>query len=104
MNVTKVEPAEETPISETIEDEKTEEQEKETAEDLVAAQHIQMLNEQTQQMKIKIEQQEEEMNELSSDIDKTNRLLNIILLILVIALFAVIGFTVFMILRNSGRI
>lgn len=104
MNVTKVEPAEETPISETIEDGKTEEQEKEAAEDLVAAQHIQMLNEQTQQMKIKIEQQEEEMNELSSDIDKTNRLLNIILLILVIALFAVIGFTVFMILRNSGRI
>ena len=104
MNVTKVEPAEEATASKSDEELKTDEDENAVSKDIEAAQHIQMLNEQTQQMKIKIEKQEEEMNELSSDIDKTNRLLNIILLILVIALFAVIGFTVFMILRNSGRI
>ena len=104
MNVTKVEPAEEATASKSDEELQADDDENAVSKDIEAAQHIQMLNEQTQQMKIKIEKQEEEMNELSSDIDKTNRLLNIILLILVIALFAVIGFTVFMILRNSGRI
>ncbi len=66
--------------------------------------HIQLLNEQTQQMKIKIDQQEEELNDLSVGIDKTNRLLNMILIFLVIALLAVIGATIYMILKNGGRI
>ena len=103
MNITKVEAADAEPVAEVNENEEAVEESK-PQEELDAAEHLQLLNEQTQQMKIKIEQQEEEMNELSSGIDKTNRLLNVILLILVIALFAVIGFTVFMILKNSGRI
>lgn len=65
---------------------------------------IERLNEQTQKMKIKMEKHEEEMNELSEGIDKTNRLLNILLIFLIIALLLVIGFTIFVIMKNSGRI
>lgn len=106
MNVSKVEPVEETVYEEKIGDvQKTVEIENQSeVSEIVNDEKIQLLNEQTQQMKIVIEKHEEEMNELSVGIDKTNRLLNILLLILVIALFAVICATVFMILRNSGKI
>lgn len=65
---------------------------------------IQLLNEQTQQIKIQMEKHEEEMEELSVGIDKTNKLLNILLVFLIVALCLVIGFTVFVVLKSSGRI
>ena len=51
-----------------------------------------------------MEKHEEEMEELSVGIDKTNRLLNILLVFLIVALCLVIGFTVYVVLKSSGRI
>ena len=65
---------------------------------------LELLNEKTQQIQIQIEKHEEEMNELSQGIDKTNKLLNVLLVFLIIALFLVIGFTVYVVLKSSGRI
>lgn len=102
MNVSKVEASKpevkEEPIQEEIEDDH---------QTLSLSEHdetLQRLNEQTMQMKIKIEKQEEDLADLTQDIDKTNRLLNIILVILILALFAVIGFTVYTILKNGGKL
>lgn len=102
MNVSKVEASKpevkEEPIQEEIED---------VHQTLSLSEHdetLQRLNEQTMQMKIKIEKQEEDLADLTQDIDKTNRLLNIILVILILALFAVIGFTVYTILKNGGKL
>ncbi len=102
MNVSKVEVSKpevkEEPIQEEIEDDH---------QTLSLSEHdetLQRLNEQTMQMKIKIEKQEEDLADLTQDIDKTNRLLNIILVILILALFAVIGFTVYTILKNGGKL
>lgn len=96
MNVSKVEPQGQ-PISEEVVNET------ETGES-VDPEEIQRLNEQTTQIKIKMEKQEENIADLSQDIDKTNRLLNFILIILVISLFVVIGITVFTVLKSSGKI
>lgn len=96
MNVSKVEPQGQ-PISEEVVNET------ETGES-VNPEEIQRLNEQTTQIKIKMEKQEENIADLSQDIDKTNRLLNFILIILVISLFVVIGITVFTVLKSSGKI
>lgn len=102
MNVSKVEASKpevkDEPIQEEIEDDH---------QTLSLSEHdetLQRLNEQTMQMKIKIEKQEEDLADLTQDIDKTNRLLNIILVILILALFAVIGFTVYTILKNGGKL
>lgn len=65
---------------------------------------IEKLNEATQQIQIRINQHEEEMSEINDGIDKTNKLLNVILFILVVALFAVIGVIVFTILKDGGKI
>lgn len=99
MNITKIEPVKEeiNDESATIEMNKTIEVFDEKASD----EEIQRLNEQTQQMKIVIEKHEEEMNEISVGIDKTNKLLNVLLVILVLALFAVIGITIFMIWKSK---
>lgn len=103
MNISKVEPIQEdADVEETIE--MTTPTPEETITEIISDEEIQRLNEQTQQMKVVIEKHEEEMNEISEGIDKTNRLLNVLLFILVIALFAVIGVTVYMILKSSGRI
>ena len=98
MNVSKVE------SSNVVEEIK--EENKELVEEIHEEKNkqLEILNEKTQQIKIQIDKHEEEMNELSEGIDKTNRLLNILLIFLVIALFLVIGFTIFVILRSSGRI
>lgn len=97
MNVSKIEPQ---ITKETIAPVEEDDNVEETMKD----ETIQRLNEQTLQMKIQIDKQEEDLEDLSQNIDKTNRLLNIILLILVIALFAVIGFTIFTIMKNGGKI
>lgn len=98
MNVSKVEPVKEmNDDSATIEMNKT----IEVYEEKINDDEIQRLNEQTQQMKIVIEKHEEEMNEISEGIDKTNKLLNVLLVILVLALFAVIGFTIYMIWNSK---
>ena len=102
MNVSKVEPV----IEEKNDDFSTIEMNKtiEILDEKVNDEEIQRLNEQTQQMKIVIEKHEEEMNEISEGIDKTNKLLNVLLVFLIIALCLVIGFTVYVVLKSSGRI
>jgi len=100
MNVSKVEEPEtiENIVEEISKQEEVEQVEEEKIKE------IQLLNEQTQQIKIQMEKHEEEMEELSVGIDKTNRLLNILLVFLIIALCLVIGFTVYVVLKSSGRI
>lgn len=104
MNVTKIEVQEE---PELIKDIVEEISNQEVIQEVVKEEkikEIELLNEQTQQIKIQMEKHEEEMEELSVGIDKTNKLLNILLVFLIIALCLVIGFTVFVVLKSSGRI
>ncbi len=105
MNVTKIEVKEEPELIEDIVEEISKQeviQEVVTEEEKIK--EIELLNEQTQQIKIQMEKHEEEMEELSVGIDKTNKLLNILLVFLIVALCLVIGFTVFVVLKSSGRI
>lgn len=107
MNVTKVEATPKTMEQNHPKDtyeEKPSVKENDKEEVVLPTEDLQRLNEQTLQMQIKINRQEEEMNEISEGIDKTNRLLNVVLFILVVALFVVIGVTVYMILKNNGRL
>ena len=102
MNVSKVEMIEEKESEELVEEISNDESVKPLTEEKIK--EIQLLNEQTQQIKIQMEKHEEEMEELSVGIDKTNRLLNILLVFLIVALCLVIGFTVYVVLKSSGRI
>lgn len=49
------------------------------------------LLEQTMQLKVKIDQYENELSEINSGVDSNNRLLNIVIIVLIVALLAVIG-------------
>lgn len=63
---------------------------------------LQQFNEETQQLKIKLDNHQSEIQDINHGIGKTNKLLNIVLLLLVIALFVVIGVVVYMLLVGGG--
>lgn len=56
---------------------------------------MEKINEQTQQIRIQMDQQSNDLKELNTDLDKTNRLLNIVLVIVLIALLGLIAFMVY---------
>lgn len=63
---------------------------------------LQKFNEETQQIKIKMERHDREFDSLQSGIDKTNKLLNTVLLIFVLAILGIMGFAIYWMLVQSG--
>lgn len=59
------------------------------------------LLEETMQLKIKMEEYEEELNEINSGVDSNNRLLNIIIIVLIFALLAVIGVVIYWLISGG---
>lgn len=59
------------------------------------------LLEQTMQLKVKIDQYENDLSEINSGVDNNNRLLNIVITVLIIALLAVIGIVVYWLISGG---
>ncbi|MEG0313832.1 MAG: hypothetical protein RR646_01065 [Erysipelotrichaceae bacterium] len=64
----------------------------------------QKLVEETQQLRVQISEYEDEMNGMSDHLDKNSKLLTVILLILIFALIAVIGFVIYMVVKSGGKL
>ncbi|MEG2685308.1 MAG: hypothetical protein RR929_04495 [Erysipelotrichaceae bacterium] len=64
----------------------------------------QKLVEETQQLRVQISEYEDEMNGMSDHLDKNSKLLTTILLILIFALVAVIGFVIYMVVKSGGKL
>lgn len=59
------------------------------------------LLEETKQLKVQMNEYKEELTELNSDVDSNNKMLNIIIVILVLALLAVIGVVVYWLISGG---
>ena len=62
------------------------------------------ISEETQQIRVQLSKNEEEINGLNQGVEKTHKLLNIALAILVMAFIAVIGVMVYLILKAGGKV
>lgn len=85
---------EEEVVQEVIE---TQEEEEYSISDLTK----QELLEETRKLKVQIDEYKEELNDINDDVDANNRLLNIIIAILVIALLSVIGVVVYWLISGG---
>lgn len=74
---------------------------KKSDSELISEEEKRELLEQTMQLKVQIDEYKEELNELNSGIDSNNRLLNIIITILIIALLAVIGVVIYWLISGG---
>lgn len=63
---------------------------------------IQRFNEETQQIRIQMEKHDEEFSSIHSGIDKTNKLLNMVLLFFVLSILAIMGFAIYWMIMQSG--
>lgn len=64
----------------------------------------QKLVEETQQLRVQLNEYEDDLNDLSEGVEKTNKLLNIILGCLILALLVIIGIIVYWIVEAGGII
>lgn len=64
----------------------------------------QAMFEQTQQLKLQISEHENELNEVTNNVSRTNRILNVILTLLIIALFVILIVIVFFFAQERGLI
>lgn len=62
------------------------------------------ITEETQQIRVQLDEYEEEITGLNQGINKTHKLLNIIMLLLVLAFVIIVGISVFWILQSMGKI
>lgn len=62
----------------------------------------QKLVEETQQLRVQLNEYEDDLNDLSEGVEKTNRMLNIILGFLILALLVIIGIIIFWIVQAGG--
>lgn len=60
------------------------------------------LVEETQKMKVQLDNYEEELTGLNNGLDRTHRMLNIILCLLIICLIGAIGFVVYYVVQSGG--
>lgn len=74
---------------------------KEEDEEELSAITKQELLEQTMQLKVKMEQYEDELSEINSGVDSNNRLLNIVISVLIVALLCVIGVVVYWLISGG---
>lgn len=73
-------------------------------QETMASDDVSKLVEQTQKMKLQLDSYEEELTDLNDGLDRTHRMLNIILCLLIVCLIAAIGFVVYYILQSGGVI
>lgn len=64
----------------------------------------QKLVEETQQLRRQLDEYEDELTDLSDGVEKNNRILNVILCCLIIALLAVIAFVIVMLVKAGGTL
>lgn len=62
----------------------------------------QKLVEETQQLRVQLNEYEDDLNDLSEGVEKTNKLLNVILGCLILALLVIIGIIVYWIMQAGG--
>lgn len=62
----------------------------------------QKLVEETQQLRVQLNEYEDDLNDLSEGVEKTNKLLNVILGFLILALLVIIGIIVYWIMQAGG--
>ncbi len=77
-------------------------EEKKMPEDDRNQEFIEKINEQTQQIKLQMDQQSSDLKELNTDLDKTNKMLNVILIIVLLALLGLIAFMVYWMLTGGN--
>lgn len=64
----------------------------------------QKLVEETQQLRVQLNEYEDDLNDLSEGVEKTNKMLNIILGCLILALLVIIGIIIFWIVQAGGLV
>lgn len=62
------------------------------------------LLEETQQLRVQMDEYEDELTDLSNGVEKTNKLLNFVLCFLILVLLVIIGFIVYSLLKAGGKI
>lgn len=62
------------------------------------------ITEETQQIRVQLDEYEEEITGLNKGINKTHKLLNIIMLLLVLAFVIIVGISVYWVLQSMGKI
>ena len=60
--------------------------------------------EQTQQLKLQVSEYENELNDVNNNVSRTNRILNVVLTLLIIALFVIIVIIGFFFAQERGLI
>lgn len=86
-----------TPVYEDVEEEAAEE-----IEDVQPTTYHKKLIEETQQLRVQMDEYEEELTDLSDGVEKTNKLLNFVLCFLILVLLVVIGFIGYSIWKAGG--
>lgn len=64
----------------------------------------QKLVEETQQLRVQLNEYEEDLNDLSEGVEKTNKMLNVILGCLILALLVIIGIIIYWVVGKAGGI
>lgn len=62
------------------------------------------LLEETQQLRVQMDEYEDELTDLSDGVEKTNKLLNFVLCFLILVLLVIIGFIAYSLLKAGGKI
>lgn len=60
--------------------------------------------EETQQLRVQMDEYEDELTDLSDGVEKTNKLLNFVLCFLILVLLVIIGFIAYSLLKAGGKI
>lgn len=84
---------------EEVEEEEAQEEEKKVDPVL----HKKLLEE-TQQLRVQMDEYEDELTDLSDGVEKTNKLLNFVLCFLILVLLVIIGFIAYSLLKAGGKI
>ena len=64
----------------------------------------QKLVEETQQLRVQLNEYEDDLNDLSEGVEKTNKMLNVILGCLILALLVIIGIIIYWVIQAGGLV
>ena len=84
--------------------EETDDEEEENDDIPVSPTIHKKLLEETQQLRVQMDEYEDELPDLSEGVEKTNKLLNFVLCFLILVLLVIIGFIAYSLLKAGGKI
>ena len=84
--------------------EETDDEEEENDDIPVSPTIHKKLLEETQQLRVQMDEYEDELTDLSDGVEKTNKLLNFVLCFLILVLLVIIGFIAYSLLKAGGKI